>query len=99
LLRSDFLFEELTKDAKDLNEADPFEMIMKNASGVLLAGFRNMAALRIMRNSTLLDEARLITGPNPRKQASRIRKNGGYVQSVLEEGQELLYEVADPLIY
>jgi hypothetical protein len=99
LLRSDFLFEELTKDAKDLQEADPFEMIMKNASGVLLAGFRNMAALRIMRNSVEVGEARLIDGPNPRKQAQRIRKNGGYVQSVLDKGNELLYEISDPLLY
>jgi hypothetical protein len=99
LLRSDFLFEELTKDAKDLQEADPFEMIMKNASGVLLAGFRNMAALRIMRNSVAVGEARLIDGKDPRKQARQIRKNGGYVQSVLENGNELLYEISDPLLY
>jgi len=99
LLRSDILFEELSKEAKDLNEADPYEMIIKNASGVLLAGLRNVAALRIMRNSVLVDEARLINGPNPNEQAARIRKNGGYTQTVLEEGQELIYEIADPLLY
>jgi hypothetical protein len=99
LLKSDILFEELSKEAKDLNEADPYEMIIKNASGVILAGLRNVAALRIMRNSVLIDEARLIDGPNPNEQAARIRENGGYTQTVLEEGQELIYEIADPLLY
>ena len=99
LFRSDFFFNELSRDAKDLEAADPFEMIVKNTSGIIFAGLRNMASLSILRNSVDVGEARLIDGPNPRKQAARIRKNGGYTQVVFDEGRELYYEISDPLLH
>lgn len=95
LTRADFLFKELAERAKDLDQADPFEMITKNAYGILVAGLKNVAANRIMRNSVLVDEAREVT----KDEAKRLRSQGRFVQAVLKDGIEHYYEIADPLLF
>jgi len=96
LTRSDFFFKELENRAKDLDQADPFEMITKNAYGILVSGLKNVAARRIMRNSEAVGEARKVPDA---KAARALRKRGSFTQSVLVNGIEQHYEIADPLLY
>jgi len=96
LTRSDFFFKELENRAKDLDQADPFEMITKNAYGILVSGLKNVAARRILRNSEAVGEARKVKDS---KEASQLRKRGSFTQSVLVDGLEQHYEIADPLLY
>ena len=96
LTRSDFFFKELENRAKDLDQADPFEMITKNAYGILVSGLKNVAARRILRNSEVVGEARKVKDS---KEASQLRKRGSFTQSVLVDGLEQHYEIADPLLY
>jgi hypothetical protein len=99
MTKADFLTRALTENAKDLEDADPFEMITKNAFGIINAGLKNVTANRVMRNSVLVGEARLIEGANPAKQASKLRKQGSYIKSVFVDGNEVYYEIADPLLH
>jgi len=99
MTKADFLTRALTDRAKDLEDADPFEMISKNAFGIISAGLKNVAANRILRNSVLVGEARLIDGPNPAKQASQLRQRGSYIKTTFVDGNEVYYEVADPLLH
>jgi hypothetical protein len=96
LTRSDFFFKQLENRAKDLDQADPFEMITKNAYGILVSGLKNVAARRILRNSEAVGEARKVPDA---KTARALRKRGSFTQSVLVDGLEQHYEIADPLLY
>jgi hypothetical protein len=99
MTKVDFFTKALSENAKDLEDADPFEMISKNAFGIIQAGLKNVAAGRILRNSEIVGEARKITGANPAKQASQLRKRGSYIKTVYEDGIEVYYEIADPLLH
>jgi hypothetical protein len=99
MTKVDFFTRALSENAKDLEDADPFEMISKNAFGIIQAGLKNVAAGRILRNSEIVGEARKITGANPAKQASQLRKRGSYIKTVYEDGIEVYYEIADPLLH
>lgn len=98
LTNVDFLFKELSEKANDLQDADPLEMITKNAMGILTAGLKNMTSSRILRNSVMLGEARLIEDQSSRH-IQAMRNEGRFVQSVLHKGTEVFYEIADPLLY
>jgi hypothetical protein len=98
LTNVDFLFKELSEKANDLEGTDPLEMITKNAMGILTAGLKNVTSGRILRNSVMLGEARLIEDQSSRH-IRAMRNEGRFVQSVLHKGTEVFYEIADPLLY
>jgi hypothetical protein len=99
MTKADFLTKALTERAKDLEDADPLDMITKNAFGIIQAGLKNVAAGRILRNSVLVDEARRLTSANPQREAAQLRGQGSYVKTVFENGNVVYYEVADPLLH